>query len=443
MQTHGVNLRSDDWGDTGSPSALGQALKYEETGVLEDAADKDVFTIDRTCTTPLHVRAAGIGAGQTADLQVRVLDATGTAVLGSDNPDASHNDTTYPRVPDGVDADVSLASTPLGLIRIEVDGVGFGDPLSGGYSDYGSVGRYTLSITGCGGIVGSAPGVTEGVHASQPYRTGNLNVQWGEPANVGDGPVLGYRVTGLPSGTVDFPASQHFELFTGLNPGQLYKFGVSAINAYGAGQTSWMTYELATWMPNGKPTLKATAKNQTVTLDWTEPANPGRAAGSFWTVNMYYDYDLVGSFESDYKYSGLRITSVNSGHYKLTAFLTYTIGCCYTKGTTGTTYVDVGPSAPRIGTASSGASGGTKTVTVRWAAPSVLRGSTITSYYVIGYRLDSSNHVVAKGATSALRASKRSYTWTLPSGRYRFKVQAHSTAGWSPVSGFSNIVYSR
>ena len=37
-----------------------------------------------------------------------------------------------------------------GTYYVEVDGVGLDDPILG-YSDYGSVGTYTLSVTGCAG----------------------------------------------------------------------------------------------------------------------------------------------------------------------------------------------------------------------------------------------------------------------------------------------------
>jgi hypothetical protein len=443
MQTHGVSLRSDDWGDSGSPSALGQATRYEENGVLEDAADKDVFSIDRTCSGPLHVTASGIGPGQTADLSLRVLDATGTTVLGSDDPAVSFSDTAYPRLPRGVDAEVSLASTATGLIQIEVDGVGFGNPAADGYSDYGSVGTYTLDVSGCAGTVGAPPGVMDGVNMDQPYRTANLTIDWGGPVTTGDGPVTGYRITGLPSGTVDLPESQHSEVFTGLIPGQAYTVGVAAINAYGVGKPYTAAVQMSTWPPYGKPTLSATAKSMTVTLNWTEVANPGRAAGAYWTTELYSGIDLIDTFHTDYGYSGLRITGMPNGRYLLKTYLSYSINGGYHRGNTGGTYVSVGPVAPRIGTPSSGSPGGTATATVRWGAPPILRGCKITSYYVGAYKLDSSNHVIRVYVSSARRSYTRSYTWALPKGRYKFRVQGHTAGGYTPISGYSKVVTSQ
>jgi len=442
MQTFGVNLRSDDWGDTGSPSALGQQATYAEDGVLEEATDKDVFSIFRTCTSPLTAQVVGIGGGRTTDLQLRVLDAAGTTELGSDNPATASYSSTFPRSARGADAEVSLPTPPLGLMQIEVDGVGNGTPETGGYSDYGSVGQYHLTITGCSGTSGAVPSAPAGFNASQTYHTSTLTVSWAAPSNAGDAPVSAYRITGLPSGTVDVPSSQTSEVFTGLAPGEDYDIGVAAVNAYGAGPAYTATKHMATWTPSTAPKLSGSARNQTLTLDWTEPSNPGRAVGTYWTTKIYGGGELLDTFQSDYGYSGLRLTGVGSGHYKLTSYLSYDADSG-SHSPSASTYVDVGPSAPRIGTASSGSAGGTRTATVRWGAPSVLRGSTITSYVIGAYKYDSSGHVVRVYVSSYRSASSRSYTWSLPSGHYRFKVQAHSTAGWSPVSGFSNMVTSQ
>jgi len=443
MQTFGVNLRSDDWGDSGSPSALGQRVTYAEDGVLEDAADQDVFSVFRTCTTPLTAHVEGIGGGQTADLQLRVLDATGTTVLGQDNPTAAaYSQNSYPRAARGVDAEVSVASPPSGLIQIEVDGVGLGSPATGGYSDYGSVGRYHLTVTGCSGVSGATPGYPAGVNASQTFKTSNLTVSWAAPASAGDAPVTAYRITGLPSGTVDVPASQSSEVFTGVAPNADYDIGVAAVNAYGSGPAYTFTKHMNSWVPTTAPKLSATASGTTVTLKWTEPSNPGRAIGTNWLVTVYVGSSQVDSFNVEYGSPGVKYTGVPPIRLQMRAQLNYDADYG-TKSPTASKTIDVGPSAPRIGTASSGAIGGTVNVTARWGAPSVLRGCKIGYYYVIAYQLDSHNRTIRHGASSARPSTARSYTWALPKGKFRFKVQASACGGYTDLSGYSNIVYSR
>ncbi len=48
----------------------------------------------------------------------------------------------------GLAASASI-SAGAGSFYVEVDGVGFGDPVSTGYSDYDSLGRYQLALTTC------------------------------------------------------------------------------------------------------------------------------------------------------------------------------------------------------------------------------------------------------------------------------------------------------
>lgn len=442
MQNFGVDLRADDWGDTGNPSALGQQSTYAFDGVLEDAADQDVFTIDRTCTSTLVARVAGIGSGQTADLQLRVLNAAGDTVLGADNPATSANNSTLPRTPVNVDAHVEVATPPTGLVRIEVDGVGLGTPATGGYSDYGSVGRYHLTISGCSGANGATPGFPAGINAVQTPRTGTLTVSWAAPSSPGDAPVTAYRVTGLPSGTVDVPASKTSEVFTGLTPGADYEIGVAAVNAYGAGSALTLPKHLNTWLTQATPAVSLSAYGTTLAVRWTEPPNPGRATPSMWRVGLY---DSKGNwlqyFDVDYGYPGLKISGMGNGRYQVRTWLEY--GSFSSRSLINDQKVDVGPSATRIATPSSGVSGGTATATARWLAPYTLRGQKITSYTVGAYKLDSSGRVVRVYVSSPRSASARSYVWALPKGRYRFRVQAHATGGWTPVSSYSSIATSR
>ena len=100
------------------------------------------------------------------------------------------------------------------------------------------------------------------------------------------------------------------------------------------------------------------------------------------------------------------------------------------------------PSAPTIGSASSGTAGSPITATARWSAPTSTGGSAILGYVVTATRYAADRTTVLGTTTSPLvSASLRSYTMTLPAtGPYRFTVAATNAVGTSPSSAPSNQV---
>jgi len=100
------------------------------------------------------------------------------------------------------------------------------------------------------------------------------------------------------------------------------------------------------------------------------------------------------------------------------------------------------PGAPKIGDASSGAAGGTKTITCRWSAPKSDGGAPITAYKVSVQKLNAAGRVVSRSTFSA-GATKRSLSVNRPDGRYLCRVSATNRVGTGPQSGASNIVRAR
>jgi hypothetical protein len=388
----------------------------------------------------MQFKLTGIGAGQTADLHLVVWDAAGVSAVGGDDQPLGWSTGTLPYTPFGMDALGDTGAT--GTVLVEVEGVGgYALPENGGYTDYGSVGRYHLTMSGCAGVNGIPPAQVSTFTATQTPKTGTLTLSWAAP-DQGGSAITGYRIYGLPSGTVDVPATDRSDVFTGLDPGSDYELGIAAVNSAGAGPVNRFTKHLDRWTPTAAPKLTTSAWGTTMILNWTEPANPGRALGTTWTVRVYAGGSLIDSFTTEYGRPGVKFTGVGNGHYKLEAFLSYNADSG-TRSGVATTTADVGPSATRIGTPSSGTAGGTATATARWLAPYTLRGQTITSYTVGAYKLDSSNRIVKVYVSSPRSASARSYVWALPKGRYKFRVQAHASGGWTPVSTFSTIATSR
>ena len=272
VQTQGLKLRADDHGSTFAGSRwLGEQQGYDVAGVVGTRADKDVFSFRLACTTDLTVRANGIGPQTALDISLRLVDSAGTQVAAA-SPLSSH---TRPAgsapISNGMDAQVSVPAAS-GTYYAIVDGVGNGSPANGGWSDYGSLGQYRFTATGCAdasGEVGSSP-----------------------------------------------PA----------------------------------------------------------------PAEPS---------------------------------------------------------------VLEKPTAPRIGTASSVASGGIVTAVARWYQPLSNGGASITKYRVAAQKLDSRNRVVRNYFSSYTRPTARVLSMRLPRGRYVFKVMAWNKVGASPWSKASRMVTAR
>jgi PKD repeat protein len=147
-QSFGLPLRTDDHGNTiaAATAVSGVASNGVTTasaqGAIEGAGDSDVFVISANAGN-LDVTLTPSKQAANTDLVLSLLDGAGN-VLASANPvDALNATLSYP-----------LPST--GTFFLAVRGTGKGDPLSGGYSNYGSTGFYRLTAN-YGSAGGSAP----------------------------------------------------------------------------------------------------------------------------------------------------------------------------------------------------------------------------------------------------------------------------------------------
>jgi hypothetical protein len=99
-------------------------------GVIERTADVDMFSFT-TSGGPVILTFNPNAYYPTLDILATLYDSTGTALTTSDLP--------------GLNAGISTTLAP-GKYYVSVTGTGFGDPLTTGYSNYASLGTY--SITG-------------------------------------------------------------------------------------------------------------------------------------------------------------------------------------------------------------------------------------------------------------------------------------------------------
>ena len=127
-----VGYRPDDHGNTlATATALPASSQLNASGLIENRNDVDVFGFQSAAGT-VDIAVNGDVPSQNLDLMVELLDASGT-VLATSNPDASLNATIN-------------ASVSAGTYYLRVGGVGYGTTTVG-YSDYASLGQYTITGT--------------------------------------------------------------------------------------------------------------------------------------------------------------------------------------------------------------------------------------------------------------------------------------------------------
>ena len=129
---NGFGYRVDQVSNTiASASPLsGSSGSRSASGILETTGDQDVFSFS-TAGGSCSFSATGDATSQNVDVLLEVLDANG-ALISSGNPDSL------------TDASVSL-TLAAGNYFLRVSGVGRGDILADGYSNYASIGQYTIT----------------------------------------------------------------------------------------------------------------------------------------------------------------------------------------------------------------------------------------------------------------------------------------------------------
>lgn len=137
---NGVSLRTDDHGASPTSASwldvnTGGAIANE--GIIETRGDEDGFRFTTTGGT-LTLFAQKASFNPNLDLKAEVLDRNGMVIATSDPQDS-------------LDATFTSLALGSGDYTLRISGTGKGD-LASGYSDYGSLGAYTLS----GSLTGAA-----------------------------------------------------------------------------------------------------------------------------------------------------------------------------------------------------------------------------------------------------------------------------------------------
>ncbi len=166
------------------PANLNPANK----GIIEHRSDKDLFYMDVGAgVIDLTITPAWIAnyssesqRGMNLDVQATLYDAAGYQVVQS-NPAAD----TYAQI------NVNVGG---GRYYLEIDGVGVGDPLTNGYTDYGSLGQYFISGTVPEDqLYTAAPTAPDDLSAAA-VSDADIQLTWTDPASTLDTNETAYRV---------------------------------------------------------------------------------------------------------------------------------------------------------------------------------------------------------------------------------------------------------
>ncbi len=142
MQSFGLPLRSDDHGsDLVTATALGTTRSA--SGIIEQRTDVDVFSFRRSCRGKTTITVKPADHSPNLDAQLKLYSFGGLELASSDplSGQASY------------DVATGLKATIKGNLGVKnyflaVDGVGALTPTTG-YSDYGSLGKYSIKISKC------------------------------------------------------------------------------------------------------------------------------------------------------------------------------------------------------------------------------------------------------------------------------------------------------
>jgi len=307
IPTHGLAFRPDDVGDDLlGATALPLEPSPQVTRLIGRTGDSDVFSL-RTGTGTLSVSAAPETLGANLDILLELRDAAG-ALVASSNPT------------DFLAASLSQAVT-TGTYYLTVRGTGKGTLPATGYSDYGSLGTYTLSasvapfvITPTAGAHGSITPSTPQVVEAGADLTFAITPDTGY--HVQDVLVDGISVGGVTSfGFVGVDADRTIEaVFAENAPGQPFVTAPNTGGTFPRQSTIPVTWTVPAPVDSGAfvvylktstggsfllTTQNAVAAQTEYTYDWTftQPVGTGyrilvwyrNAAGSY----LYYDFSDV------------------------------------------------------------------------------------------------------------------------------------------------------
>lgn len=275
--------RADEAGGT-PVSAATLPASGAATGYITSQQDVDTYALGACLPTAVDALPAPVGPD--LDVNLSLVDSTG-AVVASNDPADTADTVLIPTTPPGtylvdlgpakgMDAHIAAPMGGTAPYYVVVRGGGGEDGGAGNpvtdFDAYGSVGGYSLSVSGCGGSVASSPssappssappspvrttppapaytvpGAVTTLGAKPGRKGGRTTVifTWSAPAATGGTPLTGYRVTvwkvakhrARATKTLS-SAGTSVEVRLKAAKGVRYAASVQAVNAVGAGPAS-------------------------------------------------------------------------------------------------------------------------------------------------------------------------------------------------------------
>ena len=137
MQANGARVLVDDHPEN-RPTPLDTSVPNQ--GIISTRSDVDVFSITFTQPTTITVAATPAPTSPNLDIALTLRGVGGDIVDDPASGSASADIAT------GLSAAIST-TVPAGSYTVRIDGVGAGNAIDTGYSDYASVGAYSISLT--------------------------------------------------------------------------------------------------------------------------------------------------------------------------------------------------------------------------------------------------------------------------------------------------------
>ena len=283
----GAPLRVDEAGGSVATSAvaLPTAGAY-----ITSRTDQDFYALG-TCTGALTLAAVPAPTSPNLDIQLALVAANGSVVASADPVSAASSQD----VASGMAASLTPTVTAATYF-LRVDGVGNGTLLTG-YSDYASIGAYTLTVSGNCSTTTPPPEVTNpsaplALTATVRAADRAADLQWAPPAIDGGGALLSYQLTVDGVVVTDLPPSVTEATLTDLDQGQTYAVEVRARNSAGLSPPAQTSVTVpappATPVPPVVPSVSAPAAprigpaasgsrggRSTATAKWSPPAADG------------------------------------------------------------------------------------------------------------------------------------------------------------------------
>jgi alpha-tubulin suppressor-like RCC1 family protein len=169
-------------------------VAFTKQGVVSQETDADVYALSAPQGGTLTIAVTPAEISPNMDILLTLLDSSGL-VLATSNPDLA------------LGASMTRVLAP-GQHYLKIQGTGHGNPLTDGYSSYGSIGQYALS----GSLVVPAPSVTGISPTSGPVAGGTsvtitgTNFAGATGVTIGDTPATNVSVVNATTITCTTPA---------------------------------------------------------------------------------------------------------------------------------------------------------------------------------------------------------------------------------------------